>query len=119
MYDAQEADSCLALSAMSMDALKASSPYYESISLYINPHSFRSARLACGGVVEMCLSVARGEIRNGFACVRPPGHHAEPDLAMGFCLLNNAAVAAKVAIKECENVKKVMILDWSVGILDA
>ncbi|KAI5476584.1 hypothetical protein MNV49_007471 [Pseudohyphozyma bogoriensis] len=69
--------------------------YFDRLSLYVNPDSAICARLACGGVIEMCRAVAEGQVRNGFAIVRPPGHHAEPEDAMGFCFFNNVAVTAR------------------------
>ena len=84
-------------------------------SLYINEHSARCARLSCGGVIEMCDAVASGRIRNGFAVVRPPGHHAEPDRSMGFCFYNNVAVAARfIKEKYQDECRKILILDWDV-----
>ncbi|MCO5593077.1 hypothetical protein L7F22_047083 [Adiantum nelumboides] len=89
-------------------------------SLYINEHSAKCARLSCGGVIEMCEAVASGRVRNGFAVVRPPGHHAEPDRSMGFCLYNNVAVATRYLQRRYgdyegrERVRKVLILDWDV-----
>lgn len=88
-----------------------SESYYESMSLYINHGTTRAARLSCGGVIEACLAVARGELFKTFAIVRPPGHHAEPDEHMGFCFFNNVAVATRVTQQETK-VKKIMILDW-------
>ncbi|UZJ52442.1 hypothetical protein CBS101457_001762 [Exobasidium rhododendri] len=84
-------------------------------SLYVNEHSARCARLSCGGVIEMCDAVASGKVRNGFAIVRPPGHHAEPDRSMGFCFYNNVAVAARfLKEKYREECRKILILDWDV-----
>eukprot|EP00743_Colponemidia_sp_Colp-15_P007837 GILK01008487.1.p1 GENE.GILK01008487.1~~GILK01008487.1.p1 ORF type:complete len:486 (+),score=77.23 GILK01008487.1:48-1460(+) len=80
---------------------------------YDNAHSAAAARLAAGGVVEMTLRVARGELQNGYALVRPPGHHASSTCASGFCLYNNVAVAAKVA-QQVAGVGKILILDWDV-----
>jgi histone deacetylase 6 len=88
-------------------------------SLYVNEHSAACARLSCGGVIEMVEAVVSGRIRNGFAIVRPPGHHAEPDRSMGFCFYNNVAVATKVALQKygrrgesAGTLSKVLILDW-------
>jgi histone deacetylase 6 len=61
------------------------------------------------------LSVCKGEVRNAFAIVRPPGHHAEPDEHMGFCFFNNVAVAAK-EVQRQGLAKKVLILDWYVDL---
>jgi len=57
--------------------------------------------------------VARGRHRSGFAAVRPPGHHAERDRAMGFCLFNNVAIAARY-LQDHEGVERVLIVDWDV-----
>lgn len=64
---------------------------------YFSPGTYRAARLAAGGSVELALRVLQGSRDNGIALVRPPGHHACRDRAMGFCLLNNVAVAAAAA----------------------
>lgn len=88
-----------------------SESYYESMSLYVMKGTTHAARLSCGGVIEACLSVARGELQKTFAIVRPPGHHAEPDEHMGFCFFNNCAVAARV-VQQVTPIKRIMILDW-------
>jgi Deacetylases, including yeast histone deacetylase and acetoin utilization protein len=73
--------------------------------------SYDAARLAIGGFCNAIDSVARGEINNAFAFVRPPGHHAEADRAAGFCLFNNIAVGALHAINN-HNMKRILIVDW-------
>jgi len=80
---------------------------------YLSPASHDVARLAAGGSVELALRIARGETQRGFAAVRPPGHHAEGDRAMGFCLFNNAALAARAVQREA-GVERVMLVDWDV-----
>jgi acetoin utilization deacetylase AcuC-like enzyme len=80
---------------------------------YVSAESFEVALLAAGGTTELALRVARGELDSGLAAVRPPGHHAESDRAMGFCLFNNVAIAAR-ALQEQESVDRIMILDWDV-----
>jgi len=77
------------------------------------PASERVARLAAGGSVALCREVARGNLERGFAAVRPPGHHAERDRPMGFCLFNNVAVAARVLRHE-EGIGRVLVVDWDV-----
>jgi len=69
-------------------------------SIYFNGHSSLAARLSAGNTLALVEAVSRGMVKNGFAIVRPPGHHAEQKEAMGFCLYNNVAVAAKLAQKE-------------------
>jgi acetoin utilization deacetylase AcuC-like enzyme len=80
---------------------------------YLGPRSVEVAELAAGGLVDLCGAVARREVETGLAAVRPPGHHAEADRAMGFCLLNNVAIAAR-ALQAREGVERVLILDWDV-----
>ena len=94
-----------------MEDIVNSATYYEGKSLYVCPTTPIAARLSCGGVIEVCLAVARGEIEKAFANVRPPGHHAEPDKCMGFCFFNNVGVAVR-AVQQQTNIKRIMILDW-------
>jgi acetoin utilization deacetylase AcuC-like enzyme len=85
----------------------------DSMDTAICRESASIARLAAGSVVALCRGVARGKLRRGLAAVRPPGHHAERDLAMGFCLFNNVAIAARY-LRKSEAVGRVMIVDWDV-----
>ncbi len=75
--------------------------------------SFEVARRAVGSVVNACRMVVLGELDNAFCAVRPPGHHAEPERAMGFCLFNNVAVAAGY-LQSQHNIERVSIIDWDV-----
>jgi acetoin utilization deacetylase AcuC-like enzyme len=75
--------------------------------------SFEAASLAVGGIFNLLDEIWAGRASRGFACVRPPGHHAEPNKAMGFCLFNNAALGARY-LKETYGVRKVMIVDIDV-----
>ncbi len=78
-----------------------------------SPKSWEAAQLAAGGLLELIDHLMQKKIDNGFALVRPPGHHAERDRAMGFCLFNNVAVAARYAIKEYD-LKRILIIDWDI-----
>jgi len=85
----------------------------DSMDTAICAETSRIARLAAGSLVALCRRVARGDSERGFAAVRPPGHHAERDLAMGFCLFNNVVIAARY-LRESEGLGRVMIVDWDV-----
>ncbi len=85
----------------------------DSMDTAICPQSAEIARHAAGALADLCDRVARGELSRGFAAVRPPGHHAEADRAMGFCLFNNVAVAARRLQAE-HSIERVLILDWDV-----
>jgi acetoin utilization deacetylase AcuC-like enzyme len=79
----------------------------------MNPHSLTAARHAAGAVVLATDVVMRGECRTAFCAVRPPGHHAERDRAMGFCLFNNVAIGAAHALA-AYGVERVAIVDFDV-----
>ncbi|KAI5854078.1 putative histone deacetylase A [Durotheca rogersii] len=84
-------------------------------SLYVGSMSFDAAVLSAGGCVETCKNVAAGQVKNAFAIIRPPGHHAEYDSPMGFCLFNNVPIGAKVCQSEFpDTCRKILILDWDV-----
>jgi acetoin utilization deacetylase AcuC-like enzyme len=75
--------------------------------------SYRAALHAAGGACAMVRSLLDGSEQVGFCALRPPGHHAEPSRAMGFCLFDGIAIAAELAIREL-GVERVFILDWDV-----
>ncbi len=79
----------------------------------ISKESFEIARLAAGGVMAAVDAVMQGEVENAFCAVRPPGHHAERDRAMGFCFFNNVALGA-VYLLEHYGLERVAIVDWDV-----
>jgi acetoin utilization deacetylase AcuC-like enzyme len=80
---------------------------------YVGADSEHAARLAVGGLCNVVDAVLSGQAANGFALVRPPGHHATPDRGMGFCLYNNVAIAARAAQAE-HGVERVLIVDFDV-----
>jgi acetoin utilization deacetylase AcuC-like enzyme len=79
----------------------------------VSSRSFAAACRAAGGVLALVDAVMAGQIDNGFAFVRPPGHHAERDRAMGFCLFNNVALAA-AHLRAAHRLERVLVVDWDV-----
>ncbi|MBI3152745.1 MAG: histone deacetylase [Chloroflexi bacterium] len=77
---------------------------------YVTQTSYEDAMLAAGGVITCARKVMRGEARNAFAIVRPPGHHAEPRRSMGFCIFNNIAIAAQDVLSN--GMERVMVIDY-------
>ena len=82
------------------------------VDTYYGPETWDAARAAAGAAIDLTEGVLHGRFRRGLALVRPPGHHAEVDRAMGFCLLNNAALAAAAA--RAAGAARVAVLDWDV-----
>jgi acetoin utilization deacetylase AcuC-like enzyme len=79
----------------------------------MSPKSYEAALYAAGGVLVAVEAVMKGKVDNAFALVRPPGHHAIQDRAMGFCIFNNVAIAAKFALSKL-NLNRVLIADFDV-----
>ena len=79
----------------------------------ISADSYEAALYAAGGVMEATRAVMKGEVDSAFALVRPPGHHATYNQAMGFCLFNNVAIAARYALDKFE-LKRILIIDFDV-----
>jgi acetoin utilization deacetylase AcuC-like enzyme len=77
---------------------------------YVTPSTYADAFLAAGATLTCTRAVMDGRAHNAFAIVRPPGHHAEPEAAMGFCLLNNIAIAARYALTS--GLSRVLIFDF-------
>ncbi len=77
----------------------------------VSRESYEAALLAAGGVLKAVDAVVGGQVRNAFCAVRPPGHHATRNRAMGFCLFNNVAIAAKY-IRDRHHLSRVLIVDW-------
>lgn len=86
---------------------------YVGHELHIGPGGLDIARLSCGGVLALVEACLAGTVHNGYALVRPPGHHAERDKGHGFCLIDNVAVAAEVALRR-HGLKRVAIVDIDV-----
>jgi acetoin utilization deacetylase AcuC-like enzyme len=79
----------------------------------VGPASYTAALHAAGGAAALVRALIDDPAQNGFCALRPAGHHAEPDRALGFCLFNNVAIAAEVAIRHL-GVGRVLIIDWDV-----
>ncbi len=80
---------------------------------YLNEVTFDAAKMAAGGAIQMNLAVYDRQVDNGFALLRPPGHHALESKAMGFCLFNSDVIAAR-ALQKYRGVKRVAIVDFDV-----
>ena len=80
---------------------------------YSNSYSFTAASTVVGSSVDLTKAVIKGELKNGFALLRPPGHHALANRSMGFCLFGNIAIASKVALTQ-PGIRKVAIVDFDV-----
>ena len=100
-----------------IDAIEAASPesglHFIDPDTALNPHSLTAARHAAGALVLATDLVLSGECRTAFCAVRPPGHHAERDRAMGFCLFNNVAVGAAHALTR-HGVERIAVIDFDV-----
>ena len=83
------------------------------IDTIVSPGSVQAVYLGVGAAIDAVSAVANGDAQRGFALIRPPGHHAERDRAMGFCLFNNIAIAAAHAQSEL-GCGRVLIVDWDV-----
>jgi acetoin utilization deacetylase AcuC-like enzyme len=87
--------------------------------VYLDPDTvacsatWMAAKLAAGSTLSLIEKVVKGDFKNGFAFVRPPGHHAERNRAMGFCFFNNIAIGARYAVKDLE-LERVAIVDFDV-----
>jgi len=95
------------------EEIKSGVAFIDTPDVGVSRESFDVAVLAAGGVLELADRVVSREVDNGFALIRPPGHHAEESAAMGFCLFNNVAITARYLQKK-HGLDKIMILDWDV-----
>jgi acetoin utilization deacetylase AcuC-like enzyme len=100
-----------------LETLKRRAPTHGRVSLdpdtSMSPGSLSAAYLAAGGLLAAADAIVSGSIDHAFCAVRPPGHHAERDRAMGFCLLNNVAIAARY-LQQKHGIARVLIVDWDV-----
>ena len=80
---------------------------------YVTPHTYQAALLAAGGLLNLVDAVLEGLAHNGFALVRPPGHHALYSQGMGFCIFGNVAIAARHA-QEQHGLERILIVDFDV-----
>ena len=78
---------------------------------HIGANGFAIAALSAGGAIAAVDAVIDGAVKNAYALIRPPGHHAEPDEGKGFCVFNNAAIAALHAI-EARGLARIAVVDW-------
>lgn len=103
------------LGAQLADDIKAGGPPYAQIDpdTLMNVHTWQAALRASGAALAATDAVMAGEIENAFCAVRPPGHHACHDKAMGFCFFNNIAIAARYAL-ERHGLKRVAVVDFDV-----
>ena len=88
-------------------------PFIDSPDSEICPESYEVARLAVGAVLAAVDAVVDGSLTNALCLVRPPGHHAEADTSMGFCLFNNVAIAAR-RLQQVHSLQRILIIDWDV-----
>jgi len=95
------------------EACRSGLPYIDVPDSAIGAESYEVAQLAAGAVIRAVDDVMTGRIRNAFCAVRPPGHHAERTMSMGFCLLNNVAIAAKYLLDH-RGLSRVLIVDFDV-----
>ncbi|XP_033099763.1 histone deacetylase 6-like [Anneissia japonica] len=96
---------------MALDQIQELSNTYDSI--FICKDTFVTACLAAGSLIGLTAKVVSGELKNGIAIVRPPGHHAQESIANGYCIFNNVAIAARFA-KEKFNLERILIVDFDV-----
>lgn len=94
-------------------------PPHDNDSIYLSTTTPHCSALSAGGAIEACRAIILGKVKNVFAVIRPPGHHAEREDAKGFCFYDNVSIATKVCQKEFRgetgpSCRKVFILDWDV-----
>ncbi|XP_028602297.2 polyamine deacetylase HDAC10 isoform X2 [Podarcis muralis] len=96
---------------MTEEELRKTSAGYDAV--FFHPTTYRCAKLAVGGTLDMVDAVMSGKTQNGMALIRPPGHHSQRNEANGFCIFNNVAIAAKYAQRKY-GLRRVLVVDWDV-----
>ena len=99
--------------ARAEEVCRAGAPFLDVPDVGVSRDSFDVARIAAGAGLALADRLMAGEIDNGFSLARPPGHHAERALALGFCLFNNAAILARY-LQRRHGLEKILVLDWDV-----
>lgn len=100
---------------LSNDILIEMSDETRADSIYYNQLSYFSSKLSAGGAIETCKAVMNGTVKNAIAVIRPPGHHAEVEKPMGFCMFNNVCIASRICQDDFgEKCRKILIVDWDV-----
>jgi acetoin utilization deacetylase AcuC-like enzyme len=92
---------------------RAGAPFLDCLDVSVSRQSYDIALLAAGGPIVLADQILAGHVNNAFALLRPPGHHAERDMALGFCLFNNVAILARY-LQLQHGLEKILILDWDV-----
>lgn len=114
-HDRMYVASLCGLTSRLQEELQAGGPDYTQLDTdtAINAHTFAAARHSVGAALAATDAVINGELENAFCAVRPPGHHACKDKAMGFCFFNNVAIAALHAVQR-RGLKRVAVIDFDV-----
>lgn len=95
------------------EVCRSGNAYLDSMDVSVCPDSFDIALLAAGSALQLADDMVNGHVDNGFALLRPPGHHAENGMALGFCLFNNVAILARY-LQQQHGMDKIAIVDWDV-----
>ncbi len=95
------------------EVCRSGNSYLDSMDVNVCRDSFDIALLAAGSAIQLADEMMLGNINNGFGLLRPPGHHAENDMALGFCIFNNIAVLAR-HLQQKYKLDKIAIVDWDV-----
>uniref|UniRef100_A0A7N9AZQ8 Protein deacetylase HDAC6 n=1 Tax=Mastacembelus armatus TaxID=205130 RepID=A0A7N9AZQ8_9TELE len=111
VHTKQYVDLIKSTQTMSESELQTLSEKYDSV--YFHPESFQVSVMAVGSVLQLVDLVMTSELRNGFAVIRPPGHHAHCHMSNGYCIFNNVGIAARYA-QTRHAVSRVLIVDWDV-----